>query len=105
MEEKVGIGTLAALNNSTRRGYRPAAGRKNFVGLISPVGSISVAAPDSLATSLAGQRLLHPLFFARLEIEGVSFHFLDDIFLLNSSLEPAKRVFQGLPILESYFGH
>jgi hypothetical protein len=33
----------------------------------------------------------------------VSFDFLYDVFLLNLALEAAKRVFQGLPVLKSYF--
>jgi hypothetical protein len=33
----------------------------------------------------------------------MSFDFLYDIFLLNLALEAAKRVFQGLPVLKSYF--
>jgi len=33
----------------------------------------------------------------------MSFDFLYDIFLLNLTLEAAKRVFQGLSVLKSYF--
>ena len=33
----------------------------------------------------------------------MSFDFLYDVFLLNLPLEAAKRVFQGLPVLKSYF--
>jgi hypothetical protein len=33
----------------------------------------------------------------------MSFDFLYDIFLLNLTLKAAKRVFQGLSVLKSYF--
>jgi hypothetical protein len=33
----------------------------------------------------------------------VTFHFLDDVFLLYLSLEAAKRVFEGLALLQSHF--
>jgi hypothetical protein len=33
----------------------------------------------------------------------VPFDLLYDVFLLNLSFEAAKRVFQGLPVLKSYF--
>ena len=66
---------------------------------------IGFAAPDALAASLAGQRLLDPLFFAGLEKKGVFLDFLNNVFLLDSPLEAAERVFQRLPFLESYFGH
>ena len=66
---------------------------------------IPVTASHAFPASFAGQRLLDALLFTRLEIIGVSFHFLDDVFLLNSSLEAAKRIFQRLAVLESYFRH
>jgi hypothetical protein len=33
----------------------------------------------------------------------MSFDFLYDVFLLNLTFEAAKRVFQGLSVLKSYF--
>ena len=33
----------------------------------------------------------------------MSLDFLYDVFLLNLTFEAAKRVFQGLPVLKSYF--
>jgi hypothetical protein len=33
----------------------------------------------------------------------MSFDFLYDVFLLNLALEAAKRIFQGLTVLKSYF--
>ena len=47
-----------------------------------------------LAGSLPRQSLLHALPLTGLEIERMSLHFLDDVFCLYFSLEPAKSIFQ-----------
>jgi hypothetical protein len=57
-----------------------------------------------LAAALSSQRFFHPLFFARLQVEGVTFHFLDDVLLLYLPFEAAKRVLEGFALLNSYFG-
>ena len=41
------------------------------------------------AGSLASQSSFHALFFAGLQVEGVAFHLLDDVFLLHLALEAA----------------
>ena len=46
-----------------------------------------------LPVPFASQRLLDPQFLARLQVEGVAFHFFDDVLLLHFSLEAAKGVF------------
>ena len=46
-----------------------------------------------LPVSFAGQGLLDPELLTRLEVEGVTFHFLDDVLLLDFALEAAKGVF------------
>ena len=46
-----------------------------------------------LAATLARHSFLHALFLARFQIKGVTLHFLDDVFLLNLSLESAESVF------------
>jgi len=56
-----------------------------------------------LAGSLAGQSCFHSLFFARLQVEGVALDLLDNVFLLYLSLEPAQRVLEGFPLLQSHF--
>jgi len=61
-------------------------------------------APHLFAAPLAGQRLLHPALFSRLQIVGMFLNFFDDIFLLNFALEAAQGVFERLAFLESYFG-
>jgi hypothetical protein len=45
-----------------------------------------------LPVSLTGQRLLDPFSFARFQVEGMLFHFLDDVLLLDFSLEPAEGI-------------
>ncbi len=40
-------------------------------------------------SALASQRSFHTLFFAGLQVKGVTFHFLDDVFLLHLALEAA----------------
>ena len=42
-----------------------------------------------LAITLAGQSRLHTLLLAWFEVVGVTFNFLDDVFLLNLPLKPA----------------
>jgi hypothetical protein len=55
------------------------------------------------AAAFAGERFFHPLLFAGLQVKGMSFHFLDDVFLLYLPLETAKRVLEGLALLNSDF--
>jgi hypothetical protein len=43
--------------------------------------------------ALPGLGFLHAFSFAGLEIDGVFFDFLDDGFLLDSSLEPLEGIF------------
>ena len=45
-----------------------------------------------LPVSLPGQRLLDPLPFTRLQVEGMLLHFLDNVLLLDFSLEPAEGI-------------
>ena len=56
-----------------------------------------------LPVSFAGKRLLDPELLTKLQIKGMTFHFLDDVLLLYLSLEAAKRVFEGLALLQSDF--
>jgi len=49
------------------------------------------------------QRSFHTLLFAGLQVKGVTFHFLDDVFLLHLALEAAKGVFQRLALLKPNF--
>ena len=56
-----------------------------------------------LARPLPRQRLFRAATIAGLQIEGMLLDILDDIFLLDLPLEPAKRAFDGLAILHFDF--
>jgi hypothetical protein len=56
-----------------------------------------------LPVSLTGQRLLSPKLLTRLQVEGVSLDLLDDVLLLDLSLEAAKGVFQRFALLKLNF--
>jgi len=56
-----------------------------------------------LAAALASECFFHPLLLAGLQVEGVTFHFLDDVFLLYLPLKPAKCIFEGFTLLKSDF--
>jgi hypothetical protein len=45
-----------------------------------------------LSAALASQRFLDSSPFSGFQVEGVFLDLLDDVFLLNLSLEPTKRV-------------
>jgi hypothetical protein len=55
-----------------------------------------------LAGSLARERGLHTLFLAGLQVEGVSFDLLDNVFLLHLALETAQCVLEGFSLLKPY---
>jgi len=55
------------------------------------------------AAALAGECLLDPLFFAGLQVEGMTLYFLDDVVLLYLALETAKSILEGLSLLQSNF--
>src|SRR5262245_12895856 len=85
------------LNGSSTRGRScgGSAPRGNLVGL----------APLLLAGTFAGQGLLGAPFVAGLQIKGVFLDVLDDVFLLDLSLETAERAFDGLAFLDADFCH
>ena len=56
---------------------------------------------DLLAIALAGKRFFHALLFARLQVEGMTLHFLDDVFRLDLALKAAQRIFERLAFLHS----
>ena len=56
-----------------------------------------------LAATLSCQRLFHAFLLARLQVKGVTFHFLNDVFLLHLAFETAQRVLEGLALLKSDF--
>jgi hypothetical protein len=56
-----------------------------------------------LLRPLAGQRLLYAELGARLQIVGVTLHFLNDVFRLNFALEATQGALNGLAFLQSDF--
>ena len=56
-----------------------------------------------LASALAGQCCFYTLFFAWLEVKGVTLDLLNNVFLLYLALETAQSVLKGLALLQSYF--
>ena len=57
-----------------------------------------------LPCALAGESSFHALFLTRLQVEGMTFYFLDDIFLLHFALETAQSIFKRFTLLKPYFG-
>jgi hypothetical protein len=55
------------------------------------------------SAALTGQCFFHALFFARLQVKGVTLDLLDDVFLLHFALEATQCIFEGLALLKSYF--
>src|SRR6266849_3629331 len=55
------------------------------------------------SSTLLRQSLLHPASLARLQVVGVTLHFLDDIFRLNLAFEPTQGVLQRFTLLQSNF--
>ena len=45
------------------------------------------------AAALARQRFLHTLLLARLEVKGVTLHFLNDVLLLNLAFKAPQGIF------------
>jgi len=56
-----------------------------------------------LAAALASERFLDTLLLAGLKVEGMTFYFFDNVFLLYLSLETAESIFEGFPLLKSDF--
>jgi hypothetical protein len=52
-----------------------------------------------LAIPLARQCFLDATLFTGLQVVGVTFDFLDDVFLLNLPLKPAERILKRLAFL------
>ena len=67
--------------------------------------SVFGSASNLFPTSLAGESLLESFLFARFQIEGVFLDFLNDVFLLDFSLEATESVLNRLTLLNSYFSH
>src|SRR5271165_782624 len=60
---------------------------------------------DFFPGTLLRQSLLYAPSLAWLQIVGVTFHFLNDVFGLNLTLEPTESVLERLALLQSNLGH
>jgi len=56
-----------------------------------------------LTSAFASQRSLHALFLAGLQVKGVAFDLLNDVFLLHLALEAAQSILEGFTLLKSNF--
>ena len=54
-----------------------------------------------LAIPLARQCFLDAALFTGLQVVGVTFDFLDDVFLLNLPFKPAERIFKRFAFLHT----
>jgi hypothetical protein len=66
---------------------------------IDATAGLSAYAAHFFAQPFASQSLFDSLFFARLQIEGMLFDVLNDVFLLNFALEAPKRAFEGFTFI------
>ena len=57
-----------------------------------PAAELVLLFASLLAAALARQRFLHSLLLARLEVKGVTLHFLNNVLLLHFALEAAQGV-------------
>ena len=57
-----------------------------------------------LPCTFAGESSFHTLFLTGLQVEGMTFYFLDDVFLLHFALETAQSIFKRFTLLKPYFG-
>ena len=55
------------------------------------------------SAALTSQRFFYALFFARLQVKGVTLDLLNNVFLLHFALEATQCIFEGLALLKSYF--
>ena len=77
---------LGGASSQTARLGRAAAVLLDFPAVLFPV-------------SFAGQGLLSPELLARLQIEGMAFHFFDNVLLLDLTFEAAKGVLKRFTLL------
>src|SRR5271155_554287 len=54
-----------------------------------------------LTIPLARQRFFYATALARLQVKGVTLHFLNDVFLLNLALKTAQCIFKRLAFLHA----
>ena len=80
-----------------KKGKGPSSGRRR------PSRKLVLLFAGLFSAPLASQSFLNALFFARLQVEGMTLHFFDDVFLLHLAFETSKRVFEGFALLNTDF--
>jgi hypothetical protein len=68
-----------------------------------PIGLSVLFFASFFTAAFLRQSFLDALSFAGLQVKGVALNLLDDVFLLHLALEPPQRIFEGFPLLKSYF--
>jgi hypothetical protein len=77
---------------------RPTFGNKNQAPLLD---ELILLFTSLFAIPLARQCFLDATLFTGLQVVGVTFDFLDDVFLLNLPLKPAERILKRLAFLHT----
>ncbi len=67
------------------------------------VGKLLGVPGTLFSVALAREGFFGALFLTRLQVEGMSLDFLNDVFLLDLALETAQRAFQGFSVLDVDF--
>jgi len=57
-----------------------------------PSNELVLLFPGLFTAALSGQRFFYALLFTRLEIEGMTLHFLDDVLLLDFAFETPEGI-------------
>jgi hypothetical protein len=70
-----------------------------FTGSIDAIAGLWAHAAHFFPQPFSSQGLFDPLFFTRLQIEGMLFYVLNDIFLLNLALETPESAFERLAFI------
>ena len=77
---------------------------RSLLGSSDPIcGNLIWLPANLLSGTLSRQGLLQSPLRARLQVVGVTLHFLDDVFRLNLALEPAQGILQRFTFLQSNF--
>jgi hypothetical protein len=66
-------------------------------------GKLLVLFANLFSGTLARQSFFHPALLARLQVVGVTLHFLNDVFRLNLALKATQGILQRLALLQSNF--
>ncbi len=65
------------------------------------LGDLVLLFTSFFAIPLSCERLLDTALFARFQVEGMTFDFFNDVFLLNLAFKPAQCIFKRLAFLNA----